>query len=269
MTIYTTTSKSRLHFAKDEIYLGSVSSYNNKLTRFLAALFKISIDLNINGKKRHLNKNQCIKLLKSHDKTIDLTDIKAIDLSTINIKSQGLIRDHISKEKVIKLTKKLINAIETGEYEYALRCLSKGADPNRPFWHWGEELNLTFSKDFSAKLPLENLSLLAYSHTPYTYAIKLNKRDIYNSMKIFQAAAYSGDVFDFKREIKFKTYTDTKEQTHTTAVEEIDSDNMMFLENEIAQVKKIFTSTRLQVIFPKLIVKNEPMENSIGRNNKA
>ena len=59
--------RNRLQIAdSDCTYIGSINSYNNAITRFVAGIFNLSMTININDETRHVNINSYEKFLKKY-----------------------------------------------------------------------------------------------------------------------------------------------------------------------------------------------------------
>ncbi len=138
--IFSTVSQKRTHIAQDTHYLGSVNSYNNFLTKFVAKLFRKGIDIDFSGKKRTLNR----KSYQKHLQQLGITDKRVQEclsytslitpLPPCQLPRLGYLRDHIHHKKRNKQFNKLIHALAGKDEQKAKKAICKGAEVNQYFY---------------------------------------------------------------------------------------------------------------------------------------
>lgn len=257
MTIYTTLCSTRLHIAKDHEYIGSIRSYSNKLTKFLASLFRISIVVELSGKTRSLNKKE-FNILKPYLPQFNLVNLPVLDQDP----AHEVMRNKISTVKTEKLTRKLINALEMRELALAKRYLGKGADPNQIFWDRGAYCGFS-DRHFYSSLPNENIEFTARSFTPLSYAIYKEWDELYSFMRDLGAnSLVEGKIFNVKRKATENKLSIKYTKTHTTS---LDIENLTIEEIGISSPKTkgiILAKRNLKKVFFNLFrTKKQHMAN--------
>lgn len=199
---FMTVDQGRTHIASDSKYLGHVNSYNNRFTQFFAkTIFRIGIDITVEGKKRCFNKTSYRKWLKSCGLEIERKELKnSTDLSTLQIDEtgKGLIKTFLTSQKIEKLTKKLINALLSHDENRAFQLVGKGADVNRLFWERGAYGSSSHSyTEGLARFPIQ---LEATQYTPFLLAAQKKMTKLFDFMKqVGGDQKIGGRIVDFKR----------------------------------------------------------------------
>lgn len=122
-TCYTTRDRGRLHIAFNEHYLCSVNCYNNFFTKFLAQCFEIAQEVECNGKVYIVNKESYKKRYTA-----------LIHGNVITSKQPNeLMTNHLSRDKVEKLTNKMMYHLRNENFHAVKKYLGKGANVNVEF----------------------------------------------------------------------------------------------------------------------------------------
>lgn len=157
--VYTTLSNYETHIAIGNKYVGKVNSYQNPVTRFLSKLFRISMEVDFNGKTKTVNKNEYKKLVKFLlNKEINISESQfrkfnsivddKLDLSHVN-KNQTM-RDAIGSKKSFELFVKLAIAIRDNNMNQASKLIGKGANLEQEFYISEKDRTIAFGRDYDA-----------------------------------------------------------------------------------------------------------------------
>ncbi|MBS0656376.1 MAG: hypothetical protein JSR46_11415 [Verrucomicrobia bacterium] len=206
--VFTTVDNGKLHVAVGNRYVGAIDSYNNCVSRFVANLFGWSEQVAINGKVRHVEREEYIRFLNENtvyndvcaDNIKNYVDFNALKIEPMEDK--GTMRQNISQYKANYLFQKLASAIvDKADYEKAKKLVGKGADLDRFFWvREGQGISFT---TLTAGLSKKNaLEFQAGRYTPLLYAAVVNNKSFAEYLDSFGAdCSAQGETLKFKRKI--------------------------------------------------------------------
>jgi hypothetical protein len=200
--IYTTVSDGRTHIAADTKYIGTVDSYNNCFTQFFARLFRLSVDVNFDGKIRCINKDSYKQLLDNFGFNGILAPTFRTVAESVTLPNSSLkMRDVISSNDRNTLFQKLAQAISTGNTSKALLMIGKGAELDTSYYDRGH-LYPSFYSDTSNLDSESRYSFNVFQAPPILQAAKKANRIVVEFLN--EAGANlnaTGKEYTFKREI--------------------------------------------------------------------
>jgi hypothetical protein len=204
--IYTTISDGQTHIAADTKYIGTVSSYNNSISKFFASLFGLSVNVNFDGKIRSLNKESYKYLLHNltQNKTTTIGQhtlfrsvAENVALPVNNLK----MRDVISSTDKHSLFRKLAQAISRGETQRALMLIGKGAEVDNEYFD-RSPISPSFYRDSDGLSSESKYQFTVFKAPPIVQAVKKANRAVVDFLK--EAGADTnrvGNEYGFQREI--------------------------------------------------------------------
>lgn len=205
---YTTVDKNRLHIADENSHFGgSINSYNNFLTRFFANLFRKSIVININEKKRTVNRKSYEVFLNKNGIVASKENLKEfVNFNTAMVKrtqdwtQNHYMRYHLTRSKSKKLFKKMIHALYNQKITEAQKLAGKGANIELVFWERGA-FGLSFN-ELGSRLPKRSLEFHATRYNTILYAAKKGCAEFVQFLlKIGSGTDYVGETVKYKRRI--------------------------------------------------------------------
>ena len=206
--LYATVDGGRLHVGLDEHYVGSIDSYNNFITKFVANLLGWSTQITVDGKTRHVDKADYTK--SANNNTAHTTATKDAlagfaDLHLLEVKvKEGpeRMRDYLSTGKSRRLFEKMVVAMCVNkDFEAAKKYASKGANLDDYFWiREGYPIALTTLK---ADLADDKaIDFRAGYYTPILYAAEKNNKVFCDLLRKLKASFVAqGQYVQFVKKI--------------------------------------------------------------------
>lgn len=211
--IYTTVSDGQTHIALDTKYIGSVDSYNNCFTQFLAWLPGNSVAVNFDGKIRSLNKESYKNLLYHLTQRNKISNIEKFTLFRKVAENTKLPESHLKMRDVISVSdknalfKKLADAISKVDTARALLMIGKGAEVEKNYRDRGEYGPIFNDESDSADLDKSSCSFSVFKGSPIMQAA--NKANVAVVEFLRETGAnidVIGEKYTFTREAKVQKY---------------------------------------------------------------
>lgn len=263
--LFATVDAGRLHVGLGENYVGSIDSYNNFVTKFVANLFGWSTKITIDGKTRHVNKTDYFKWLNDNTANAPLTksglgDYTDLHLLEIKIlEGQGRMRDHLSAHKTRRLFEKMVLAlVGNKDFESAKRYAGKGANVDDYFWvREGQPISLS---TLTAELADDKAyDFRAGHYTPLLYAAEKNDKVFCEFLRKLQANPFAqGEYVQFTKRIM--------EVNPVTTI--FKSEEFTSSDGRLLTRVTLKTSTQLQIedqVTPKVDILFDPETNAISK----
>lgn len=206
--LFATVDGGRLHVGVGENYVGSIDSYNNFVTKFVANLFGWSTKVTLNGKTRHVNKTDYVKWLNNNTANAPVTksglgaftDMHLLEIKAIE--GQGRMRDHISADKSRRLFEKMVQALVVNkDFNSAAKYAGKGANLDDYFWvREGQPISVsTLTADLADDKAYD---FRAGHYTPLLYAAEKNNKVFCDFLRKLQANPFAqGEYVQFTKRI--------------------------------------------------------------------
>lgn len=198
MSIITATNyNGRLHVGYGDEYsaskrLGSsINSYRNPISKFFTKLFGFSMDIQVDGKQRCLNKKSFKKHLQSIGFDImNVEEVGKIGYETFIQKnsdklivSNKKLGESFSIKKRMKLFNKMIKELDANNTQAVIRLICKGAYIDKLFYRPTEGSLLTQSfwnsrSMLELRLSISYFSINFYSYTPLALAVEKGNQSL-------------------------------------------------------------------------------------------
>lgn len=238
--ITATNYNGRLHLGYgDENSVGkclgnSIYTYCNSISKFFTKLFGFSIELDIDGKQRCVNKKSLIKHLESIGlENISIEKIRKIGYNTLLKQHSGQIitrndnlGESFSIEKRMKLFEKMVTQLEVNNTQAVKRLIRKGAYVDREFFKPADG-PLSGQSFWSSRPMLEEvlhryyINTNFYSYTPLALATEKGNQ----SLAKFILGAKNGDVSSDRKQTIHQSLTSNNRtpywKTETIKVEKV------------------------------------------------
>lgn len=188
-SIQSTVDNGRLHLSYDGLYIDSIDSYNNWLTKLFAWAFGWSLSVTINGKTHSLDKADYAKWINSHTNRIDVTKETAKEFANFCLlqitrpaDNASPINRHLSASKTQSLFYKLVRSMhQKRDFDAAKKYVNKGAQLNQMFWTRGG-YGLSFGS-MKHGLPDKRIEATFCHYTPLLYATHQNQPQLAELMR--------------------------------------------------------------------------------------
>ncbi|MBA3722226.1 MAG: hypothetical protein H0W88_07485 [Parachlamydiaceae bacterium] len=206
----------------------SINVYQNFITKTLTKLFGISIEVNIDGINRCVNRNSFRKHLYSIGlKNISVDDIKMVGYKTIInrnedklIKTEDNLWESFSEKKRLNLFNKMVNCLLDDDTEGAKRMIRKGAFVDREFFtttytefngvrFWNSRTGCERNLDWYMK-SYSNISGKYFSYTPLTLAAEKGHQSLAKLILNHKKGEHSSDqlqTFNYSPSTSGGSYT--------------------------------------------------------------
>lgn len=263
--LFATVDGGRLHVGLGENYVGSIDSYNNFVTKFVANIFGWSTKVTIDGKTRHVNKTDYVNWLNNNTANAPVTksalgaytDLHLLEIKTIE--GQGRMRDHLSADKSRRLFEKMVVALVANkDFEAAKKYAGKGANVDDYFWvREGQPISLsTLTADLADDKAYD---FRAGHYTPLLYAAEKNNKLFCDFLRKLQANPFAqGEYVQFTKRIM--------EVNPVTSI--LKSEEFTSSDGRLLTRITLKTSTQLQIedqVTPKVDIIFDPETNAISK----
>lgn len=149
-----------------------IETYNNFITRFVAKLFKMAIDVEIAGKTRTVN----VISFHSHLKLLGITEfpffdqLRAVSYRDLIVKNVQSISEvpfgiEFSPSKKDKLFEKMLERLRLNDTEGVKKYIRKGAPTDRFFYikHYSDHADWYLNREYISTYQLSEYTPAAYA----------------------------------------------------------------------------------------------------------
>lgn len=216
--VCSTVDNGRTYLSYNGLSINSIDSYNNWFTKLFARVFGLSVDVEINGKIRSLNKADYAYWINCNTDQIGITASTAEQFTKfclLNIipppQAHAVpINQRISPHRAQSLFRKLVKSFNNpAKCELYVR---KGAALNEIFWTRGQ-----YGISFGGKtdgLPDKKIQIDIFKYTPLLYAAERVGPELCLLMKTLGASSQiQGKRYEFSRDLVELTKRDEIKNT--------------------------------------------------------
>lgn len=246
--LHTNIDEGSVQIAINEKYQGSLRLYEEGCVKFFAQLFRLSINVEIDGQKFTVNKKEYIRFLHKlkyfSATTKNVAQLCTFDPGLIIPQNNGYMRDHLPEGKVERLGRRLIDTLpEVDNYLLIEKLLEEGANPNLFFSILGAERKIIHALNPEQLLPNEEIpSFEELLITPLLYAAMHHNKDLIRLLLRFGADQHAeGQLCYFSRQIVKVSRKNITEETATSQSQSLVSRGVRVTPVAFPKIKELRT----------------------------